>query len=208
MIGESHDDDRERFARLGFELLRRRKSAVTLELLAAEAGVSRQRIETVFADEDEVFDAVAEHWFRPLTAIMEEVLASDLPANRKLYEFVVRRFVHVRAVYREDPAFFRLLCDLGSRHFERIRSFIDLADHYLCELIAQAQDEGFFEGLAIDRALSLINQMVACYTVPDLLPMIEHRVSEDKLAAIVDTLFAGLSARDGGARGVQGLRAA
>ena len=208
MTGDIHADQRERLAQLAFDLVRQRGVEVTTEMLAAEAGMSRHRLETMFGGEDNIFDAVAELWFRPLTAIMEEVLAADLPANRKLYEFVARRFIHVRQVYREDPAFYLLLCDLGSRHFERVRSYIDLADHYLCELIAQAQDEGHFQGLAIDRALTLINQMLACYLVPDLMPMIEHRLSEDKLAAIIDTLFAGLSAREGGAKGIAGLRAA
>ena len=208
MTGEQASEQREKLAQIAFELVRRRGVEVTTEMLAAEAGMSRHRLEDIFADEADIFDAVAELWFRPLTAMMEDVLAAELPANRKLYEFFVRRFVHVRDIYRADPAFYRLLMDLGSRHFERVRSYIDLADHYLCELIAQAQDEGYFEGLAIDRALTLINQMVSCYTVPDLLPMIEHRLTEDKLAAIVDTMFAGLSAREGGAKGLKGLRAA
>lgn len=208
MTGQHTADQREKLARIAFELVRQRGVEVTTEMLAAEANMSRHRLEAIFADEAEIFDAVAELWFRPLTAMMEEVLACDLPANRKLYEFFARRFVHVRDIYRADPAFYRLLMDLGSRHFERVRSYIDLADHYLCELIAQAQDEGFFDGLEIDRALTLINQMVACYTVPDILPMIEPRLTEDKLAAIVDTMFAGLSAREGGARAMKGLRAA
>ena len=208
MIDHGFDEQRETLARLAFELLRKRGSEVNSEMLAAEAGVSRHRIETVFPDEGAIFDALAELWFRPLTAIMEEVLSSVLPANRKMYEFFARRFLHLRQVYRDDPAFFRLLCDLGTRRFERVRSYIDLADHYLCELIAQAQAEGHFEGLEIDRALSLVNQMVMCYTMADLLPLIEHRLSEEKLAAIVDTLFAGLSAKDGGAKGMKGLRAA
>jgi len=208
MTGDDIILQRERLTALAWDLLRRRGSEVTPEILAAEAGISRHRLETVFADEAEIFDAVAGLWFKPLTEIMEQVLASDLPTNRKLYEFFARRFVHVRAIYRDDPAFFRLLCELGARHFERVRSYVDLADHYLCELIAQAQDEGHFEGLAIDRALTLINQMVVCYTLSDMLPMLEHRLTEDKLAAIIDTLFAGLSAREGGSQGIAGLRAA
>lgn len=208
MTGNEGADQRERLTRLAWDLIRRRGTEVTVEMLAGEAGMSRHRLEAIFGSEAEIFDAVAELWFRPLTAMMEEVVACDLPANRKFYEFFARRFVHVRAIFRDDPAFYRLICELGGRHFERVRSYIDLADHYLCELIAQAQDEGHFQGLEIDRALTLINQMVACYTVPDLLPMVEHRLSEDKLAAIVDTLFAGLSAREGGAKGVSGLRAA
>jgi TetR/AcrR family transcriptional regulator, repressor of the ameABC operon len=201
-------DERERLAQLAFDLARRRVTVVTPEMLAAEAGMSRHALEAIFPDEGAVFDAVAELWFRPLTAMMEDVLASDLPANRKMYEFFARRFVHLRGLHRDHPAFFRLICELGARHFERVRSYVDLADHYLCELIAQGQHEGHFEGLEIDRALSLVNQMVYCYTMPDVLPMIEHRLSEEKLAAIIDTLFAGLSATDGGARGVRGLRAA
>lgn len=208
MTGNDVTDQRHRLSRLAWDLIRQRGTEVTLDMLSAEAGISRHRVEALFVDEADLFDSVAQLWFDPLTAMMEEVLASDLPANRKLYEFFARRFVHVRAIFREDPAFYRILCDLGSRHFERVRSYIDLADHYLCELIAQAQDEGFFQGLEIERALSLINQMVACYTVSDLLPMLDHRLSEEKLAAIVDTMFAGLSAREGGARGLSGLRAA
>jgi TetR/AcrR family transcriptional regulator, repressor of the ameABC operon len=208
MISGGLDDQRERIAQFAYDLIRLRLDEVTPDVLAAEAGISRHRLEVLFPDEADLFEAVAELWFRPLTAMMEEVLASDLPANRKMYEFFARRFVHLRRLHGEEPAFFRLMCDLGTRHIERIRSHIDLADHYLCELIAQAQHEGYFEGLAIDRALSLINQMVACYTLPDMLPMVGQRLSEDKLAAIIDTLFAGLSASDGGARGIQGLRAA
>lgn len=208
MTGDDVDSQRKRLAALAWDLTKRRGTEVTPEMLAAEAGMSRHRLDAIFPDQADIFDAVAELWFQPLTDIMEQVLASDLPTNRKLYEFFARRFVHVRAIYRDDPAFYRLLCDLGSRRFERVRSYIDLADHYLCELIAQAQDEGSFEGLEIDRALSLINQMVACYTVSDLLPMLEHRLSEEKLAAIVDTMLAGLSAREGGSKGITGLRAA
>lgn len=89
-----------------------------------------------------------------------------------------------------------------------MRSYVDLADHYLCELIAQAQVEGAFEGLAIDDALSLINQMVVPYTMAEILTYMDHRLSEEKLGRIVDTLFAGLSSAEGGARGVTGLRAA
>lgn len=208
MAGDRAEEQRERLARLAFELVRQRGVEVSIETLASEAGMSRHRLEEIFPTKDAIVDAVAELWFRPLTAIMEEVLAGDLPANRKMYEFIARRFVHVRAIYREDPAFYLLVCEIGARHFEQVRSYVDLADHYLCELIAEAQAEGFFEGLAIDRALTLINQMVCCYTLPDILPMLEHRLSEDKLAAIVDTLFAGLSAAEGGAGGVRGLRAA
>ena len=208
MTGDDRKELRDRFARLALDLIRQRGVEVTPALLAAEAGVSLARVDAIFAGDDDLFDAITEVWFAPLIAMMEDVLASTLPANRKFYEFIARRFVYERDIFREDPAFFRYVCELGARRFERVRSYIDLADHYTCELIAQAQDEGFFQGLAIDQALTLINQMVLAYTMPDLLLTIEHRLSEDKLAAIVDTLFAGLSSKNGGARGTAGLRAA
>ncbi|WP_390547823.1 hypothetical protein [Qipengyuania sp. MTN3-11] len=208
MTADDRQGERMRLARVAWDLIARTGGEPSAEMLAHEAGISRHRLQAVFPDESDLFEAVAEIWFAPLNAMMEEVLASDLPVNRKLYEFFARRFVHVRDLFRADPVFYRTMCDLGTRHFEHARTNIDLADHYLCELIAEAQDAGHFAGLEIDRALTLINQMVACYTVPDLLPLIEHRLSEDKLAAIVDTMFAGLSARDGGSQGVKGLRAA
>ncbi len=208
MTGQDRQALRRQFGELALDIVRRRGIEVTLAVLASEAGVSLARMDAIFESDDDLFDAVTEIWYAPLIAIMEDVLASELPANRKLYEFFARRFAHTRAIYREDPAYFRLLCELGGRRFEQVRSYVDLADHYTCEIIAEAQAEGYFEGLSIDRALTLINQMVIAYTMPDMLTMIDERLSEEKLAAIIDTLFAGLSARDGGAKGVAGLRAA
>ena len=200
--------ERERLARLAIELTSKRGAEVTLAILAAESGLSRTRIDTIFPEEADLFDATVEMWFAPHVAIMEEVLASNLPANRKFYEFFGRRFIRNRSEYRRNPESFALLCELGAQRFERVRSYVDLADHYLCELIAQAQHEGYFEGLEIDRALSLINQMVVPYTMPDMLMTMEARLSEEKLGTIVDTLFAGLSAKDGGSTGRKSLRAA
>jgi AcrR family transcriptional regulator len=194
--------------RFAEKMIEERGDAVSLGVLAAFAGVPRARVEAIFPSDDDLFDAVVEEWFSDHVAIMEDVLGCDLPPNRKMYEFFVRRFRLQRARYRANPAAFKAYCELGAAHFERVRSYVDLADHYLCELIAQAQAEGAFEGLAIDRALSLINQMVLPYTMADVMTYMDERLSEEKLGQIVDTLFAGLSAADGGARGVNGLRAA
>lgn len=200
--------EKRRFVEVAKRLIAERGDLVSRTAVATGASVSRARIEAVFPAEADLLDAIVEQWFDEPVAIMEEVLASDLPANRKMYEFFARRFVLNRQRYRADPAAFKVYCDLGTAHFDRLESYIDLGDHYLCELIAQAQAEGAFEGLAIGEALSLINQMVAAYTLSDMIVFLDDRLSEEKLGRIVDTLFAGLSARDGGARGVKGLRAA
>ena len=206
--GTDPESEKDRLVRAAMRMIEERGDEVTRLGLAAGSGVPRSRIEALFPDESDLFDAVVERWFVDHVAIMEEVLASDLPPNRKMYEFFARRFRLQRDRFRADPAAFKVYCELGAAHFERVRSYVDLADHYLCELIAQAQADGAFEGLAIDEALSLINQMVLPYTMADILTYMDHRLSEEKLGRIVDTLFAGLSGEERGSRGVTGLRAA
>jgi hypothetical protein len=50
--------------------------------------------------------------------------------------------------------------------------------------------------------------MVAAYVNISLMALVMPRLSEDKLARIIDAIFDGLSATDRGARAVTGLRAA
>ncbi|MFA6218697.1 MAG: hypothetical protein WC692_02850 [Erythrobacter sp.] len=208
MSGDDIDALRQRFAREAMALMERKGEEVNRARLAAELGIARARIDAAFPEETDLLEAVTGEWFAPKLAVMDEVMATDLPPRRKMYEFFARRFMLLRDNYRKDPAAFRLYVEMGERYFEYAQSYIDLADHYLCELIAQAQAEGHFEGLEISSALSLINQSVLCYIQPYLIAMIDTRLSEDKLAHIVDALFDGLSAKDRGARGQRGLRAA
>lgn len=190
------------------QLSQRLGQEVTLATLASEGGLSRRRLGELFDNDDDLFEAVAELWFEPHVAIMEEVMASDLPPIRKMYEFYVRRFRVTRERYRADPAGFAQICEAGAARFENVRGFVDLADHHLCGIIAEAQAEGFFGGLEIDQALSLINQMVSNYTMPETLIYLDERLSEEKLARIIDTIFVGLSAEDRGAGGINTLRLA
>ncbi|MBX7481867.1 TetR/AcrR family transcriptional regulator [Qipengyuania qiaonensis] len=199
---------RERLTELAMDLIERNGAMIAKSDLVAESRMSRARIDELFPEENDLFDAIVAQWFSHDIAIMEEIVRCELPIRRKFFEFFCRRFLRERERHDKDPALFALYCELGSERFEQVRGYIDLADHYLSELIAQAQDEGYFSDLPIDRALSLINQMVIAYTSPQIMLMIAPRLHEDKLAAIVDTLFAGLSARDGGALGTQDIRVA
>jgi AcrR family transcriptional regulator len=201
--------ERERIARQVLDLGKERGSEIPWTVAMAESGLTRARFEALFDDYDDLFDAVAQIWLAPHMAVMEEVLASALPPQRKMYEFFRRRFVISRARFREDPEHFTILCEMGAANFEKVRSYVDLADHYLCELIAEAQAEGFFAGLEIDEALSLINQMVSGYTMPDALIYLGEKLTEQKLARIVDTMFIGLSGEAGvDASGVNALKVA
>ena len=208
MSNNEIDELRSRFARKAMAMMERRGEEVSRSRLAAEMGIARARIDAVFPDEGDLLDAVTAEWFAPKLAVMDEVMATDLPPRRKMYEFYARRFVMMRDSWREDPLSFKMSVELGEAHFELVRSYVDLGDHYLGMIIAEAMADGHFEGLEIDEAISLVNQMVSVYcNIGAMLPVME-RLSEEKLARIVDAMFDGLSAQDRGARGVKGLRAA
>jgi AcrR family transcriptional regulator len=182
--------------------------ALSMQEIAARAGMSPANVARFFESKEALLEAVAEYWFRPKVAMMEEVVASDLPARRKMYEFFARRFVMMRDAYRADPVAHEMYVELGNDYFETVRSYIDLADHYLGTIVGEAIADGFFAGLDIDATISLVNQMVQPYVNIGLMSMMMERLSEEKLARIVDAMFDGLSAQDRGAKGLTGLRAA
>jgi hypothetical protein len=182
--------------------------ALTMQEVAMRAGMSPANVLRYFESKEALLEAIAEFWFRPKVAIMEEVVASDLPPRRKMYEFFARRFVMMRDAYQADPVAHEMYIELGNDHFETVRSYVDLADHYLGVLVGEAIADGFFAGLDIDMTISLINQMVHPYCNIALMKGMMERLSEEKLARIIDAMFDGLSAQDRGAKGVTGLRAA
>ena len=201
--------ERERLVGLALRIVEERgNQALTMAELAARAGLSTAHLARHFAGKDDLLEAIAEHWFRPKVAIMDEVMASDLPARRKMYEFFARRFVRLRDTYNADPAAFQMYVEIGQEHFELVRSYVDLADHYLGEIIGEAMGEGYFAGLGVDEAISLVNQMVTLYCNMGTMTYVMDRLSEDKLARIIDAVFDGLSAQDRGASSLSGLRAA
>ncbi|MEM1053819.1 MAG: hypothetical protein AAGI28_17180 [Pseudomonadota bacterium] len=206
---ESRNQERNRIASLVLDLVRERGTEISYNTAHTESGLSRSRFEWVFEDYDDLFDTIAAVWLADHMKVMEEVVTCDLPSNRKLYEFIRRRFVISRERFREDPEYFTMLCEMGAANFERVRSYVDLADHYLCEVIVQAQADGYLAGLEIDEALSLINQMLSNYMIPDALIHLGEKLTEDKLARIVDTIFIGLSREAGdGVKGVNTIRVA
>jgi AcrR family transcriptional regulator len=175
------------------DLVRKRGSAdIAMNELAAAAGMSPSNLYRFFESKEALFEAVAEKWFADKIAIMEEVTASDLPVRDKLYSFFARRFVVMSARFDEDPDLFKSYCELGQQHFEVVRGYVDLGDHYLAMIIAEALDVGYFGALSIDEAVSLINQMVSPYCMPEAQVHIGHKLTEAKLAKIIDTIFVGL----------------
>lgn len=178
------------------ELVRKRGSVdIAMTELAAAAGMSPSNLYRFFESKEALLEAVAEKWFAEKIAIMEAVTASDMPVRDKLFAFFSRRFRIMQQRHDQEPELFKSYCELGQQYFEVIRGYVDLGDHYLSVIVAEAIDAGYFGDLSIDEAVSLINQMVSPYCMPEQLTLIGHKLSEDKLARIIDTIFIGLGQR-------------
>jgi AcrR family transcriptional regulator len=178
------------------ELVRKRGAAdIAMNELAASAGMSPSNIYRFFESKEALLEAVAEKWFADKVRIMEEVVGSDMPIRDKMFAFFARRFALMRGRFEDEPELFKSYCELGQQYFEVVRGYVDLGDHYLAELVAQALEEGYFGELTIDETVSLINQMVQCYCNPDALLYLAPKLSEKKLGMIIDTMFIGLGQR-------------
>lgn len=200
---------RQQLIDLVVELIEERGSVnLTVTELAARAQMSPANLYRYFDSKEALIEAVAERWFQPKVAIMEDVVASDLGPRRKMYEFYARRFTLMKDEWERDPVAFANYVELGKENFELVRSYVDLGDHYLSMIIGEAMAEGHFAGLSIDETLSLINQMVSVYVNIGAMEQVMPKLTTDKLARIIDAVFDGLSASDRGAKGVTGLRAA
>lgn len=176
------------------QLVRERGAAdISMTELAAAAGMSPSNLYRFFDSKEALFEAVAEQWFAEKIRIMEEVCASNMSARDKMVAFFARRFRVLVEQYEADPALFRSYMEIGTQNLEIIRGYVDLGDHYLSVLVADAMEEGHFAGLSIDEVVSLINQMMHCYINPDhLINIGTAKLKEEKLERIVDTIFAGL----------------
>ncbi len=172
----------------------RQRGAIDLSMseLAMAAGMSQSNIYRFFESKEAVMEAVAEDWFADKIQVMEEVTASAAEPKEKMVAFFGRRFALMQSRLEEDPELFSSYCALGAAHFEVVRGYVDLGDHYLAMIVAEAMDQGYFPGLSIDETVSLINQMVQPYCNPELLATIGHRLSQEKLSIIIDTIFVGL----------------
>jgi AcrR family transcriptional regulator len=175
------------------ELVRKRGAAdIAMNELAAAAGMSPSNLYRFFESKEALMEAIAGKWFAEKVGIMEAVVAADLPIRDKLFAFFARRYAVIKGRYEEEPELFKSYCELGNQYFEVVRGYVDLGDHYLAMIVAEAMEAGYFGELSIDEAVSLINQMVQPYCFPDAMIQIGHKLSEAKLARIIDTIMTGL----------------
>lgn len=173
----------------------RKRGAVDISMtdLAAAAGMSASNLYRFFDNKEALLEAVAERFFAEKIRIMVEVTESELPVREKMYQYFARRYLAMVEQYEQEPDLLKSYLEIGQQYFEVVRGYVDLGDHYLSLIVAEAMEQGYFEGLSIDEAVSLINQMVQCYTNPEALFYIgTAKLKVEKLAIIVDTIFVGL----------------
>lgn len=173
----------------------RKRGAVDISMtdLAAAAGMSPSNLYRFFDNKEALLEAVAERFFAEKVRIMVEVTESDLPVRDKMYQYFARRYLAMVEQYEDEPDLLKSYLEIGQQYFEVVRGYVDLGDHYLSLIVAEAMEQGYFDGLSIDEAVSLINQMVQCYTNPDALFYVgTTKLKVEKLAMIVDAIFLGL----------------
>jgi AcrR family transcriptional regulator len=173
----------------------RQRGAVDISMteLAASVGMSPSNLQRFFESKEALLEAVAERWFADKIQIMEEVCGSDLPLREKMHAFFARRFASMVQQYEAEPELYKSYLEIGNLHFEVVRGYVDLGDHYLSMLVAEAMEEGHFPNLSIDEAVSLINQMIHTYVNPDAIIAIgTAKLNVEKLGKIIDTMFIGL----------------
>ncbi len=181
------------------EVIIRERGAIsfTISDLAAEAGMSQSNVYRFFENKDELAEAMAGRWFAELITIIEDLVEADMPVRDKLYQFFARRLAIKRARFDVVPDLFRSYMELGDQHFEVIRGYVDLTDHYMAIILAEAMENGYFEGLELDKIVSLVNTMVQPFCNPNLMMDMMHLADEERLEQVIDTILTGLKARSG-----------
>ena len=180
----------------------------TMSDLATAVGMSPSNLYRFFESKDALAEAMAGEWFAELLAIMEDLVSADMPVEEKLYQFFAKRVVIKRARYEDDPELFESYMELGDEHFEVIKGYVDLADHYMASILAEAMDKGYFKGLELDAVVSLVNTMVQPFCNPRLMMQMMHLATEERLRVVIDTILNGLRAKEAQTRTKPGLHIA
>ncbi|MFK7841355.1 MAG: TetR/AcrR family transcriptional regulator [Sphingorhabdus sp.] len=166
----------------------------TMTDLATVVGMSPSNLYRFFESKDALASAMAEDWFAELHVIMEKLVSADMPVEEKLFQFFASRLTVKRARYDADPALFEAYMELGNEHFEVIKGYVDLADHYMASVLAEAMEDGYFEGLELDAVVSLVNTMMQPFCNPQLMMQMLHLATEERLRLVIRTILNGLKA--------------
>ncbi|MBC2776601.1 TetR/AcrR family transcriptional regulator [Parasphingopyxis marina] len=191
-----HEAAAEKLLAAAEELVRERGPVqITITDIANACGMSQSNVYRFFPSKEALWEAFAERWFRELNEIMEEVVASDLEPREKLYQFFARRLIVKKARFEEDPDYFNSCMILGDEHRDVVMSYVDLADHYMAMILAEAIGAGEFKGMKVDRLMTLVNLMLAPFCDPVL--MVRYRgATPENLRYVIDAIFEGFGEAD------------
>ncbi|MFT5331219.1 MAG: TetR/AcrR family transcriptional repressor of the ameABC operon [Parasphingorhabdus sp.] len=166
----------------------------TMSDLAIAIGMSPSNLYRFFENKDALAEAMAGEWFAELLVIMEDLVSAEMPVEEKLYQFFAKRVVIKRARYEDDPELFESYMELGDEHFDVIKGYVDLADHYMASILAEAMEKGYFKGLELDAVVSLVNTMMQPFCNPKLMMQMMHLATEERLRIVINTILSGLRA--------------
>ena len=124
-------------------LVRKRGSVdISMTDLAAAAGISPSNLYRFFDNKEALLEAVAERFFEEKIRIMVEVTESDLPVRDKMYQYFARRYLASVEQFEAEPELLKSYLEIGQQHFEVVRGYVDLGDHYLAIIVAEAMEQG------------------------------------------------------------------
>ncbi|MBN1550866.1 TetR/AcrR family transcriptional regulator [bacterium] len=105
---------------------------ITMDRVAAEAGIAKGTLYLYFKDKDELLAAVLEFSLEPLVRKLDELIQSDLPPDRKI-EYIAQRYLKY---FEENRDFYRILL------LERVRR------SYHCHVAENIRYKDYLEAVA------------------------------------------------------------
>lgn len=167
------------------------KANVTMNDITLASGKSRRTLYTYFSNKDEVYLAVIENELNHLIERLMVVMSKEVPADRKLEEYIFVRFEAVKEAVERNGSlradFFRNIYEV-----EKARRPIDIKE---IRMIKQILDQGITE-----RIFKIQNTqwagMMMLYALKGIeAPYLNHTIGNyirDHRSSIMDTIFNGI----------------
>ena len=158
--------------------------SVTMERVAQEVGIAKGTVYLHYKDKQELLDAVKESAIDPLTAKLDEIVASNLSPARKLESYALRYLSY----FDENRDLFRILLyerEVPRSHGGRFRS---TRYKRSVERVAGVIDEGAAEGVFRDDVDA--NKAAAMF-IESAIALVNHRLlaaERDPVEADADVL--------------------
>lgn len=146
------DAARERFVQRGFD-------GLSLEAVAADAGVSKVTIYRAFGDRSGLLAAVVEVESVRMEQALEALSLSEAPLREQLLELALQLLKHLARP--EVQAFERAIVAEGARHPQLLQRFFDAGPGRIRGVIAALLHK---QGWATDMARTLAEELMAAWS--------------------------------------------